>query len=147
MSAIVMNQKNRLRNYGCLSLVVLPILALVVWLTPLFYERDMDCSTVGDARGKEICRAISEHLEFTCCGHAIISPGYRPTTSGIARTWCALNLTLEDKDMLITLSQSRDWRLESAAGSLLEMLTGRSRYGGTELSEMIFLIPQVPNIS
>jgi hypothetical protein len=49
-------------------------------------------------RGQEICRALSASMEWTWMGHAIISPGWRPTWRGLAHVWCALQIS--DADLI-----------------------------------------------
>src|SRR5258706_7006342 len=99
-----------------------PILLALVLLSPnrSMGSRDLGCANVSGRAG-EICRALSASMEWTWMGHAIVSPGWRPTGRGIARVWCALHITNADLSILNDLGDaSSDWRLEAGADDLFE---------------------------
>ena len=81
---------------------------------------------------------IERNLEFTWLGHAIISPGYRSTWKTVVAVWCEQQITRQDMKTLHALSESEDWRLASAAESLLRLLTGHDQYGSPEAENSIF---------
>jgi hypothetical protein len=62
----------------------LPALVLALWWpSGYMMSRDSGCTEVRLARGKEICRALSDSMEWNWSGHAIISPGWRVTWQGV----------------------------------------------------------------
>ena len=93
---------------------------------------------------RELCTSIERNLEYTCCGHAVFSPGYRSTLKTVAAVWCDQRVTQEDFSALITLSESDDVRLGSAAESLLRLLTGHDQYGTPE-ADVSILNPLHPS--
>ena len=107
-------------------------------LAPWRYSRDMKCGELAGRRARDICMSIERNLEFTWLGHAIISPGYRSTWKTVVAVWCEQQITREDVKELHTLSGSEDWRLSSAAESLLRLLTGHDQYGSPESENSIF---------
>jgi hypothetical protein len=107
-------------------------------LAPWRYSRDMKCGEQTGQRARGICMSVERNLEFTWLGHAIISPGYRTTWKTIVTVWCEQQITREDVKELHTLSESDDWRLASAAESLLRLLTGHDQYGSPEPENSIF---------
>jgi hypothetical protein len=120
----------------------LPLLIVVARenLASWRYSRDMQCHVLKDDRMRELCTGIESNLEYTCCGHATISPGYRATLKTIAAAWCDLKVVKEDEQLLVDLSGSEDWRLGTSAESLLRLLTGHDLYGTPE-SESSVLHP------
>lgn len=98
------------------------MLALIL-LTALFHK-DIGCSKATPGREQQICRAISDSMEWTWMGHAIISPGWRVTWSSLRRVYCRQKLGAADLPALQALKKgSRDWRLESAADNLTRLLS------------------------
>jgi hypothetical protein len=96
------------------------------------YSRHMNCEKQTDKRAREICGSIEHNVEYTCCGHAIISPGFRSTLNTVVAVWCEQSIEREDITALNALSLSDDRRLKSTADSLLTLLTGRDQYGNPE---------------
>jgi hypothetical protein len=96
------------------------------------YSRHMKCGEQTNDRMRELCTSIERNLEYTCCGHAIVSPGYRSTLKTVAAVWCEQRVRQEDLSALIALSKSEDVRLGSTAESLLRLLTGYDQYGTPE---------------
>jgi hypothetical protein len=102
------------------------------------YSRELHCENQTDNRARQICRSVERHLEYTCCGHAIISPGYRSTWTTVKAVWCEERIEEKDVAALRALAKANDWRLVSAAESLLRLLTGRDQYGTEEPETSIF---------
>ena len=102
------------------------------------YSRNLDCGKQIDTRVHAICSSIESHLEYTCCGHAIIHPEFRPTWTTVAAVWCEQRIGPEDAQTLRALSSASDWRLAQAAEDLFRLLTGRDRYGVAEPENNIF---------
>jgi len=102
------------------------------------YSRDVKCGEQAELRARDICESIERNLEYTCCGHAIISPGYRSTWKTVVAVWCEQQIKREDMKLLHALSESDDWRLAFAAESLLRLLTGLDPYGHPEAENSIF---------
>lgn len=107
------------------------------------YSRQMDCQRHSDTRTREICESVERNVEYTCCGHAIISPGYRSTLKTVAAVWCEQRVEQADIEALTTLSQSDDMRLSSTADSLIRLLTGHDQYGSPESASSV-LSPSHP---
>ena len=129
--------------------VVLFLLGLVVilasqGLATWRYSRDMRCGEQTDARMRELCTSIERNLEYTCCGHAIISPGYRVTLKTVAAVWCEQGVRQQDSPALIALSKSEDLRLAGTAESLLRLSAGHDQYGTPE-AEVSVLHPSHPS--
>lgn len=118
--------KRRPLAYVLFALPLLVIGSALLLLGPWLYERDLDCSGAQTARAAAICRSLAEHMEFGCCGHAIISPGYRVTALTEAKAWCETGITQDDAATLKALADSADWRLSSGAEGLYRMATGRA---------------------
>jgi hypothetical protein len=130
--------------YSVVSVIALVMVVFFTGAEHWQYSRRMDCEKQVDARAHEICMSIERHLEYTCCGHAIISPGYRSTWTTVTKVWCEQRIEQKDATLLRALTKARDWRLSSAADSLLRLLTGRDQYGAEE-SETSSLHPANPS--
>ena len=74
-------------------------------------------------------------------GHAIVSPGWRVTWSGLARVYCRENITTADLPVLEILKRGSDWRLVDGAEDLTR-LTTNSTGKVTELKPA-FLIQKI----
>jgi len=109
------------------------LMALVLalcWPDRTMASREIGCSLAAPGRGQEICRALSASMEWTWMGHAIVSPGWRPTWRGLAHVWCAAHITEADLPVLETLRHaSSDWRLESGADDLIRITKNRNGKG------------------
>ena len=93
-------------------------------------SRDIGCSKVADPRGRQICGSVSQSLEWTWLGHAIVSPGWRLTWAGLRRVYCREKVSSADAPALASMSRAADWRLQSAAEDLLRLVdaaAGRSK--------------------
>jgi hypothetical protein len=111
---------------GCL-VVCIALVAGYVFFQPLgrMGSRDLGCSDVQDVRAAQICKAIAGSMEWTWFGHAIVSPGWRPTWPALRRVYCAEQIGSEDRAALTRLAKARDWRLEYASENLLRLLDER----------------------
>src|SRR5262245_51381716 len=107
-----------------LILVVLAVAALVaalLWPRGVMATRNIGCAQVEPGRGREICQALSDSMEWTWKGHAIIAPGWRITWQGLHRVYCGEKISAADIQALEMLARRPDWRLESGAASLLRL--------------------------
>ena len=108
---------------------LLALLAAMSWPSGYMVSRDIGCSRTGAGRGQEICRALSDSMEWTWMGHAIISPGWRPTWRGIAHVWCTARITDADLPTLDSLRHASDWRLETGADDLIRIARNKDGNG------------------
>jgi hypothetical protein len=119
----------RARTKVPLVLLVLCIAAVFgfVFFQPLgrMGSRDLGCSDVQDVRAAQICKTIAGAMEWTWFGHAIVSPGWRPTWHALRYVTCAEQIGSDDRAALTRLAKARDWRLEYAAENLLRLLDER----------------------
>jgi hypothetical protein len=103
---------------------------LAVWPKNYMASREIGCDRAAPGRSQEICRALSSSMRWTWMGHAIVSPGWRPTWRGIAQTWCSAHITDAVLPLLEGLRHaSSDWRLESAAEDLIRIFKNRDGSG------------------
>lgn len=100
--------------------VILVALA-IVWPDQMMRSRDIGCAKVSPGRGKEICQAVSESMEWTWMGHSIISPGWRVTWNTLRRVYCREKTSAEDLPVLGSLKMGSDWRLQDAADDLIRL--------------------------
>jgi hypothetical protein len=76
-------------------------------------------------------------------GHAIVSPGWRPTWTTLRVVYCGQGITAADLPVLDVLAHGAgDWRLQSAAGDLARSL--RNLDGRGEDPENSIFHPQNP---
>jgi len=94
------------------------------------YGRDIGCAQIAPARPRQICEAIAASLTWQWMGHAIISPGYKPSFEGTRKVYCDLKIGKADIEALQGLKQYDaklkrvpDWRLESGADMLLRIVS------------------------
>lgn len=106
-----------------LLIIVILLLAPDGWAAS---KRRPDCAGVQPARTREICAAIAASLTWQWLGHAIVAPGYKPDFKTIGQAYCQAKITRADTPALEQLRKSTDWRLESAAGWLLNMLDAQA---------------------
>jgi hypothetical protein len=97
--------------------------AALCWPSGYMVSRDIGCGKT-DGRAREICQAISESMEWTWLGHAIISPGWRVTWNGVRGVYCREKLTAADLGALETLKRASDWRLQDGAEDLARLIGG-----------------------
>jgi hypothetical protein len=109
------------------------VIALVVAVClPSRYmaSRDIECERAAPGRSQEICRALSSSMEWTWMGHAIVSPGWRPTWRGLAHVWCSAHISDADLPIVDGLRHaSSDWRPESGAEDLIRIAKNRNGSG------------------
>ncbi len=135
---MTLSRARKVTVYLVVSALALVIVVFFASAEHWRYSRQADCEKQVDARAREICASIERHLEYACCGHAIVSPGYRATRTTVKNVWCEQRIEQKDATVLRALAEARDWRLSSAAESLLRLLTGRDRYGAVESEASIF---------
>ena len=111
-------------------LIVAGLLAVVCCADRNMLSRDIGCANLTPSRGQDICRSISKSMEWTWMGHAIVSPGWRPTASSVAKVYCAQNIGSADLPVLESLRRQPDWRLESGAESLSRVVKNIDGAGG-----------------
>ena len=76
-------------------------------------------------------------------GHAIVSPGWRVTWSGLARVYCRENITTVDLPVLEVLKRGSDWRLADGAEDLTRLTTNNA--GKVTESETSIFNPKNPD--
>ncbi|TAL40140.1 MAG: hypothetical protein EPN97_00840 [Alphaproteobacteria bacterium] len=108
---------------------LLALAAALCWPGDYMMSKDIGCAKASNARGKEICAALSESMEWTWMGHAIVSPGWRVTWEGLRETYCKAHVTAADIPALKELAKATDWRLESGAGNLITLIENASGKG------------------
>ena len=109
---------------------LIALLLALCWPSRAMASREIGCPKAAPGRGQEICRDLSASMEWTWMGHAIISPGWRPTAPGLAHVWCAAHITEADLPILEALRHaSHDWRLESGADDLIRITRNRNSKG------------------
>lgn len=57
-------------------------------------------------------------------GHAIISPGWRVTWTGLRRVYCREKISAADVEVLKALARGSDWRLQDGAEDLIRLVLG-----------------------
>jgi hypothetical protein len=106
------------------------------------HGRDIGCTKADSGRARVICEAIAASMEWTWLGHAVISPGYRPTFDSARKVYCHLKINKDDVAILQKLKTdgvAGDWRLESGANDLLQLVDNNKVNDGSVFS------PQNPN--
>lgn len=110
--------KNQKMKYA-IKLTIIAILGLLYG----YAKPEKPNCTAQNGRALEICKAISDNLEWQWFGHAIIAPDWKPGFKTAHNAYCALNLTSNDISTLKELSSSaRDWRLQTGADDLIRLL-------------------------
>lgn len=107
------------------------------WPDKRMMSRDIGCANVKSDRGNEICHALSDSMEWTWMGHAIISPGWRVTWNALRRVYCRERISAADLPVLETMKMGSDWRLEDGADELIR-LAGSSKGPANEPDNSIF---------
>ena len=88
-------------------------------------------------RAQEICRRLEREMQWTWTGHAVISPGWRITFEGAARTYCAERVGPEDIEALQKLRRTtKDWRAESGADFLIRLVESKNGSGGENITSI-----------
>jgi hypothetical protein len=106
--------------------IAILIALLIVWPDQKMRSRDIGCAKVSPGRGKELCQSLSESMEWTWMGHAIISPGWRVTWNTLRRVYCRDKTSASDLPVLESLKMGSDWRLDDAADDLIRLVGGRA---------------------
>ena len=117
--------------------VIVAIALAMVWPDKKMISRDIGCATVSPERARTICQALSESMEWTWMGHAIISPGWRVTWNGLRKVYCRERINAADLPPLEYLKQGSDWRLQDGADGLIR-LVGSTRRQAQEPENSIF---------
>ena len=103
------------------------VLALVmVWPDKKMISRDIGCASRPSGREKKICQTLSDSMEWTWVGHAIISPGWRVTWNALRRVYCREKISATDVVALESMKRGSDWRLQDGADGLLRLVRSRS---------------------
>jgi hypothetical protein len=100
------------------------IVLAVCWPNKRMISRDIGCRNAAAGRSQEICNALSGSMEWTWMGHAIISPGWRVTWSGLRRVYCREKISAADVEVLKALARGSDWRLQDGAEDLIRLVGG-----------------------
>ncbi|MEO8131983.1 MAG: hypothetical protein ABJF23_11225 [Bryobacteraceae bacterium] len=114
----------------------------VAWPVKGMSSRDIGCSQVSGARGRQICQALSDSMEWTWMGHAIIAPGFRVTWDALRRVYCHAKVNAADIPLLEAMKQGSDWRLQDGADLLIRLI--RSREGTAVEPESSIFNPANP---
>ena len=89
------------------------------------YHSNIGCDEIAAGRAQEICKAISDSLEWHFFGHHVIAIGFWPTKEGIAKAYRDLGITSADIATLQALKKygrDYDWRLEDGVDGLVRIL-------------------------
>jgi hypothetical protein len=108
-----------------------------LWPDRRMASRDLACGTLRNERANGICLLLQRELEWSWLGHAIVSPGYRIGFAGIRRAYCRGKIGEQDIPDLETLRRmAGDWRAETAAGFLLDLVRNRNGSGDAGASSI-----------
>lgn len=107
------------------------------WPSGYMTSRDIGCARAPTVRGRQICMALSDSMQWTWAGHAIISPGWRVTWDGLARVYCGQHITAADlPDLEALRARALDWRLETGAGDLARIVKNIDGTGGEPVNSI-----------
>jgi len=120
-----------------LAVALLGIALSLSWPNGYMTSREIGCDKVDQLRAREICKSVSDSMEWTWMGHAIISPGWRLTSDGLRRVYCTEKIKESDLPTLESLKRASDWRLQTAAEDLIRIVTNIGGTG-TEPDNSIF---------
>jgi hypothetical protein len=98
--------------------------AAMAWPDSRMISRDIGCASVEAGRGREICQALSDSMQWTWMGHAIISPGWRVTWDSLLRVYCREHIGPPDIPTLKSMAFAADWRLQDGAQNLIRLVDG-----------------------
>lgn len=118
--------RRRIAILALVAAIVIAVALAMVWPDKKMLSRDIDCAKVALGRARSICQALSESMEWTWMGHAIISPGWRVTWNALRRVYCRERINAADLPTLEHLKQRSDWRLQDGADALIRMVHGAS---------------------
>jgi hypothetical protein len=68
-------------------------------------SRDLHCGQFALGRSQAICYVLEGSMEWTWLGHAIVSPGWRPSYVGVKNVFCRLAITTADIPALIPMTE------------------------------------------
>ena len=105
---------------------IIVLVLVMIWPDKKMISRDIGCANLSSVRGKEICLALSDSMEWTWMGHAIISPGWRVTWNALRRVYCREKMSVVDLIALETMKRGSDWRLQDGADGLIRLVRSRS---------------------
>jgi hypothetical protein len=101
---------------------LLALIAVMAWPGRGMMSRDIGCANMLSQRGKQLCQALSQSMEWTWMGHAIVSPGWRITWRSLRRVYCREGIGVGDLAVLQRLKRTSDWRLQDAADDLIRLI-------------------------
>jgi hypothetical protein len=134
---VAVSMRRRVAIPALLGACVIALGLVMGWPDKRMISRDIGCANVTRGRGKEICRALSDSMEWTWMGHAIISPGWRVTWNALRRVYCREKISAADLTALGTMKMGSDWRLQDGADGLIR-LVGSSSGPANEPENSIF---------
>ena len=123
-----MNRKITL--WAAPSVALFALAAVLCWPSGYMASRDIGCAQTSSPRGRTLCGALSDSMEWTWLGHAIISPGWRVTWDGVRRVWCREKISEADMETLEILKRGSDWRLQDGADDLIRLIKNTDGRGG-----------------
>jgi hypothetical protein len=115
--------KRSIAIIALLAAALIGLALILCWPSGNMASRDIGCANANSERGRDVCNALSASMEWTWMGHAIVSPGWRVTWSGLARVYCRENITTADLPVLEVLKRGSDWRLADGAEALIRLTT------------------------
>ena len=127
----------RLAIFALLLAGPLVVVIAIAWPEREMMSRDIGCAKVAPERGKEICNALSDSMEWTWTGHAIVSPGWRVTWNSLRRVYCRAGISIQDLAVLESMRSNSDGRLHDGVDELIR-LTGSSSGRADEPENSIF---------
>jgi hypothetical protein len=114
-------------------LVLILMVPLPAWAGVDMHSRNLHCDEFELTRTRTICHALEREMKWEWFGHAIISPGWRPTFKGVTRVFCALSIDVADIPAIIPMTgwspkrgKLPDWRRESGSQWLIFLLGKRA---------------------
>ena len=109
-----------------LAAIVVAVVLLMAWPDKGMTSQDIGCANVTPERPKAVCQALSESMEWTWMGHAIISPGWRVTWNSLRQVYCRERINATDLPALEYLKRGSDWRLQDGADGLTRLIGSAS---------------------
>jgi hypothetical protein len=104
----------------------LVLVLVMVWPDRKMISRDIGCANVPSQRENEICQALSDSMEWTWMGHAIMSPGWRVTWTALRWVYCRERIGAVDLNALERMKRGSDRRLQDGADGLIRLVGSRS---------------------
>jgi hypothetical protein len=121
------------RSFWKYFLVLIFMLPLQAWAGVKMHSRNLNCEEFELARTRTICHALEREMKWQWFGHAIVSPGWRPTFTGVTHVFCTLPIDVADIPAIIPMTgwsrkgeKSTDWRLESGSQWLIFLVGQRA---------------------